>query len=413
MGVFFIILTSILFIMTHELSIWTKKILILIGFTALFFILYKIRSIVFILIISGFLTIILNPLVTFGEKKKVPAWITLIAVYIIVIILWSIVIGTLIPIIVTYVTDTINTIILWVNNAKSLYVKEWIEWFHFHPYIERAILLLFWEKNIDHILDIIKQNAGNIQSFLTTQISSITSGGFTIMSQVGGVIADWTLIGISTFLMVLERKTIGNELMSIIPTAARKYVANHFLQIQHVFTTWMKAMLILSGSIFCITFIGLSIIEGIFWFSLGKTFTLALIGGIMEFIPYVGPIIALIPAVIIGLGISWKVAGIVTILYIIIQQIENNFLVPYVMSKNLDLSPYFVFIVMLIWASLGGVLGIILAVPMAAILKFGLHEYLKNSREKENTARENSAPSAWGKENVPSGKKKTMPLTTP
>lgn len=109
----------------------------------------------------------------------------------------------------------------------------------------------------------------------------------------------------------------------------------------------------------------------------------------MEFIPYVGPIIALIPAVIIGMGISWKVAGIVTILYIIIQQIENNFLVPYVMSKNLDLSPYFVFIVMLIGASLGGVLGIILAVPMAAILKFGLHEYLKNSREKEDIAQEN------------------------
>ncbi len=73
--------------MTHELSIWTKKIIILIATLALLFVLYKIRSIVFILIISGFLTIILNPLVTFGERKKVPAWITLIIVYIIVIIL--------------------------------------------------------------------------------------------------------------------------------------------------------------------------------------------------------------------------------------------------------------------------------------------------------------------------------------
>ncbi len=98
------------------------------------------------------------------------------------------------------------------------------------------------------------------------------------MSQVGGVIADWTLIGISTFLMVLERKNIGTELMRIIPIRARTYVESHFLQIQHVFTTWMKAMLILSGSIFCITFIGLSIVETVFQFSLGKTFTLALIG---------------------------------------------------------------------------------------------------------------------------------------
>ncbi len=161
-------------------------------------------------------------------------------------------------------SDTINTIILWVNNAKGIYLTQGIEGFHFHPYIERMILLLFGEKNIDHTLDIIKQNAGNIQSFLTNQISSITSGGLTIMSQVGGVIADWTLVGIATFLMVLERKAIGTEIMRIIPENAGKYVQSHYAQIQHVFNSWMKAMLILSGSIFCITFIGLSLTETIF-----------------------------------------------------------------------------------------------------------------------------------------------------
>jgi predicted PurR-regulated permease PerM len=56
--------------------------------------------------------------------------------------------------------------------------------------------------------------------------------------------------------------------------------------------------------------------------------------------------------VIIGLGISWKVAFIIVVLYVIIQQTENNILVPYVMSKSLDLSPFFVFIVMLLGASL-------------------------------------------------------------
>ena len=67
----------------------------------------------------------------------------------------------------------------------------------------------------------------------------------------------------------------------------------------------------------------------------------------MEFIPYIGPIIALIPALIIGLGISWKAALAITILYIIIQQVENNILVPYVMSRSLELSPFLVFVVMI------------------------------------------------------------------
>ena len=60
-------------------------------------------------------------------------------------------------------------------------------------------------------------------------------------------------------------------------------------------------MLILSMSIFAVTYIGLSLVELIFDISLGKTFTLALISGIMEFIPYVGPLIALIPAAILAL----------------------------------------------------------------------------------------------------------------
>lgn len=97
----------------------------------------------------------------------------------------------------------------------------------------------------------------------------------------------------------------------------------------------------------------------------------------MEFIPYIGPIIALIPALIIGLGLGWEAAITITILYIIIQRIENDFLVPYVMSKSLDLSPFLVFIVMIIGASLGGILGIILAVPVAGVGRVLYIEYLR------------------------------------
>lgn len=99
----------------------------------------------------------------------------------------------------------------------------------------------------------------------------------------------------------------------------------------------------------------------------------------MEFIPYIGPLLSLVPAVIIGLGISWKVALAITILYIIIQQVENNFLVPYIMSRSLDLSPFFVFIIMLIGGTLGGILGIILAIPIAGIIRVVFDEYRKKS----------------------------------
>lgn len=142
-------------------------------------------------------------------------------------------------------------------------------------------------------------------------------------------------------------------------------------------------MLTLSFSIFFVTYVGLTLAELIFWFETGRTFTLALISGVMEFIPYIGPILSLVPALIIGLGISWKVAFIITVLYLIIQQTENNILVPYVMSRSLNLSPFLIFVVMIIGATIGWVLGIILAVPATAIGHVIYTNY-RNMRNQKN-----------------------------
>jgi predicted PurR-regulated permease PerM len=351
--------------MTAELQLWIKKILIVLAIAAGLYILWMLSSIITLILVAGFLTIVLNPLIDLGERHKIPSWLTLIGVYIIVFLLGSVVIGTLIPIVINYVTETAALVINWVNSAQSIYLREGIMGFHFHPYIERIVLLVFGEKNIEHTLDIIKQNAGNIQSIVTTQISSLTSGGISVVSAVGGVVANWGLVAITTFLMVLERKRIGQFLIDISPASLDHYLTGHYRSIQHVTTAWIKATLILSVSIFATTYIGLMLVKWIFGFDTEQAFTLAIIGGIMEFIPYIGPLIALIPAVIIGLGISWKAALILTALYLIIQRIENDVLVPYVMSKALDLSPFLVFVVMLAGASLGGILGIILAVPVA------------------------------------------------
>lgn len=367
--------------MQTELSIWTKKLLIVVWFLALGYTLYLLQWLVIMLAISGFITILINPLVNRGESERIPAWLTVIAVYIVLLLLGSIVVWTVIPIVITYVTETATTIINWANTAQSIYIRDGISGFNFHPYIERAIVFTLWRDNIDHTFDIIKQNAGNIQTFLTTQITSITTGGISFVSTVWWVVAEWFLIAITTFFMVLERKRIGDFILEAVPDNITVYLNKHYYQIQDVCTAWIKASLILSVSIFATTFIGLHIVQFIFGFDTERTFTLAIISGIMEFIPYIGPIIALVPALIIGLGISWEAALALTVLYLIIQQLENNVLVPYVMSKNLDLSPFFVFVVMLIGASLGWILWIVLAIPVAGILRVVYMEYMKKKGE--------------------------------
>lgn len=173
-----------------------------------------------------------------------------------------------------------------------------------------------------------------------------------MLSNVGGVFFNWILIAVMTFSMTLERRSIGQFILDILPNTIESYLIEHYIEIQRTLNAWIRAMLILSFSIFFITYISLTLVEFIFGFETHRTFTLALIGGVMEFIPYIGPLLALVPALIIGAGISWKVALVITILYLIIQQIENNFLVPFVMSRSLDLSPFLVFVVMIAGATL-------------------------------------------------------------
>lgn len=237
-------------------------------------------------------------------------------------------------------------------------------------------------ENITNLFDLIKQNAGSIQTFLTSQISSITSGGISLVSTIGNIFTDVLFIGIATFFMVLERKSIGQIFLDVTPDDKEDHIRYLFSRVQEVCISWIKASIILSFSIFLFTYIGLYIAEIIFHFSTERVFTLALISGIMEFVPYIGPILSVIPALIIALGISWEASLVILILYVIIQQAENNILVPYIMSKNLDISPLFVFVIMLFGATLGGITGIIVAVPIAGVFKVIYTDWIDQKKQR-------------------------------
>ncbi len=368
--------------MTHDLSVWVKKVLLLLLILTLLYLLYSITSILVIILIAGFITVIVNPLIDKWERYHIPVWVMITLVYISVFFLGSVIISTILPIVTDYISAIVRTIIEWANKIQEIYTTQWgLKGFHLNPYVEKVVILLFWEANINHTLDIIKQNAGNIQAFFTNQISSLTSGGISIVSTVGGVVTEWIIIAVTTFLMVLERREVGNFILKVSPKKTSMYLHTHYLQIQHVGSSWIRWILTLCLSIFLMTYIGLTIVQFVFGFQVPQSFSLALISGIMEFVPYAGPFISFTLAVIIWLGISWKAALILGFLYLIIQQIEGNFMVPYVMSKSLNLSPFFVFIIMLVGASLGGILGVILAVPIAGICKVVYSEYMKNRED--------------------------------
>jgi predicted PurR-regulated permease PerM len=116
--------------------------------------------------------------------------------------------------------------------------------------------------------------------------------------------------------------------------------------------------LILSVSIFTLTYVGLLILD------VEYALVLALIAGLLEIVPYIGPIIAVIPAAFFAFVQNPPLALAVLILYIVVQQLENHVLVPMIMSKSVGLNPILVILGILVGGSLGGLLGAIIAVPL-------------------------------------------------
>lgn len=141
---------------------------------------------------------------------------------------------------------------------------------------------------------------------------------------------NFMLVFVFTFFIALERDDIRSFFYKIIPNRYSKYILSKEDKIVETLFNWLKSQLILGISIFIITLLGLLFIR-LFGIQIDEVFTLALVAGMMEFVPYIGPFIALLPALAIALGISMKATIIIVILYVIIQQIENNVLVPYVM----------------------------------------------------------------------------------
>src|SRR3989338_7356335 len=113
-----------------------------------------------------------------------------------------------------------------------------------------------------------------------------------------------------------------------------------------------------------------------------------MVAGISEFVPYGGPIIGAVPAVFLAFTESPTKAILVLILYIVIQQLENQIIVPKVMQKTVGLNPIIVLVVTLIGATIAGVIGVILAVPTATIFSFFGPGFFEKEREEEKRINE-------------------------
>jgi predicted PurR-regulated permease PerM len=169
--------------------------------------------------------------------------------------------------------------------------------------------------------------------------------------------------------LLLDKNGIHLFIKSTISPDQQEPVLSLMKKISEKVGRWFRGQMILGGIIGVLELIGLLIIGAPY------ALTLAIISAVMEIVPTIGPLIAGTIAVLVTLSVSPLKALLVFILYLVIQQAENSFIVPKVMQKAVGLSPVIIILAILTGAKLLGIVGAILAVPIAASLSVIVQEW--------------------------------------
>jgi predicted PurR-regulated permease PerM len=226
---------------------------------------------------------------------------------------------------------------------------------------------------VNDFLDLIPGGRDMVADFdIAGQLSGIVSQVFSVVGQAVFVFQRviGLLSGLLDVLMILllalyittDGPRIGRYLRAFLPPDRHEQAGRVTSRIFVRLGGWVSGQIILCVIIGSVSWVGLTLI------GVPYAVVLALIAGIMEAVPNVGPIIAAVPAVIIAALYSPWQALLVAILYLLIQQLENYVIVPRVMSKAVELHPLAVLLALMVGGELMGVLGAVLAVPVTAAI---------------------------------------------
>jgi predicted PurR-regulated permease PerM len=312
------------------------------------------------------LAFVLDPAVTLMASRGVPRWAGVLVMYLAVVaVVWALIAFALPPI--SRQTREFIAHIPELGSAVSGIEKGLADWY--------AGLPLPTELR-DMIDEQLAASGEVIANFLRGLVAPTVSAVVRAATFVLGLI----VIPVWLFFVLKDREAFSRRVAGATPYSWRADIENLLGLLGRVGGRWVRGQLLLGGSIFLATAIGLTILTLIGFTQFGQfTLVLALIAGVLEWFPIIGPIISAIPAILIGLSIGFPAAVAAAILYTAIQQLENNILVPKVMGDAVELHPAVMILALVVGGALFGIGGAILAAPAVAagrdLYRYGFHRF--------------------------------------
>ena len=196
---------------------------------------------------------------------------------------------------------------------------------------------------------------------ITTPGGGSLSGFGRMLISIGGGIADFVVVIFAGIYLATQPNFYRVGAIKLVPPARRKIAAEAMLESERALRLWLK------GQAVAMLVVGLLTGFGLWVLGMPSAFTLGLVAGVLEFIPFAGPILAAVPAILLALAVSPELALWVTLLYIAVQQFEGNVLTPVVQQYAVDLPGAVLLFSLIGFGTLFGTLGVILAAPLAVV----------------------------------------------
>lgn len=330
-----------------------RIILILLG---LWFI-FMVQDIIMMFIGAFVIAAAVEPVARYLQRFKVPRALSVVIVYLIVLLVLGASLVLIVPALAQQTAQLAQSLPdLLVDLQDRLGLDAFFDTEEILPSIQNGLRQF-------------SDNLANIGVNIFQQTRNVFSGLFSLL-----------FVLIIAFYLVIEEDGLKKAFRIIVPANHMAYVETILDRITAKLGRWVLAQLALG------IIIGLVVGIGLWLMGVPHALALGLIAGVLEIIPVIGPIIAGVLGTFVALSQSLLLGVGVVIFYVIVQQVENNVLIPSIMRKATGLNPLVTLIAVLIGARLAGVVGVILSVPVATMISIFLSDFLRNSSNQDELA---------------------------
>jgi predicted PurR-regulated permease PerM len=330
-----------------------QTVLTVAGVAIVLFALWAAREALLLIYVSALIAMGFSPLVRLIEQPRtgrshwrVPRWLAILSIYIVVV--------------AVIVLAGLLVIPPLVAQAVSLWEKMPAEFNRLQGFLIRYKLMTRPITLAEAV-----QNAPNGS---TNAVGTVLVA---LSSLIGGIFGLITIL-ILSFYLLIEAQPMFEYLVRFVPTGRRADVATAAREAVSKVSAWLRAQFLLAGVMGLFAAAGLGLM-GVPYF-----YVIATVAAIGETIPIVGPIVGGVTAVAVAITVSPKLAGMVGVYFLVLHQLEANVLVPKIMERRVGVSPVAVLVALLIGGALWGIVGAILAIPTAAILSIVIEDLAAN-----------------------------------